>query len=119
MFPSVEGREEAHAPRYTYSLGVTYRMPSGWWGRVDVQGMDRFFFDYGHDQMSKPYSLTNLSVGRDFGGWSAKLWVRNLFDREYFVRGFYFGNEPPDFPSKLYTRLGDPRHFGVTLSYRW
>ena len=119
LFPSIEGREEAHAPRYTYSLGATYRIPSGWWGRVDVQGMDRFFFDYGHDQMSKPYSLTNLSVGRDFGGWSAKLWVRNLFDREYFVRGFYFGNEPPDFPSKLYTRLGDPRHFGVTLSYRW
>jgi outer membrane receptor protein involved in Fe transport len=81
--------------------------------------MDRFFFDYGHDQMSRPYGLANLSVGRDWGNWSAKVWVRNVFDKDYLVRGFYFGNEPPDFPSKLYTRLGDPRHFGLTLNYRW
>jgi len=119
LFPLIEGREEAHAPRYTYSLGATYRAPSGWWGRLDLSGMGKFFFDYGHDQMSKPYGLTNLTVGRDWGGWSAKLWIRNVLDKEYFVRGFYFGNEPPDFPSKLYTRLGDPRQFGITLSYRW
>jgi iron complex outermembrane receptor protein len=43
------------------------------------------------------------------------VWVRNLFDRQYAVRGFYFGNEPPDFPSKLYTRAGDPRQLGVTF----
>jgi hypothetical protein len=40
-----------------------------------------------------------------------------LFDKEYFVRGFFFGNEPPDFAATLYTRLGDPRHYGLTLSY--
>ena len=119
LFPLIEGREEAHAPRYTYSLGATYRGPSGWWGRVDLSGMGRFFFDYGHDQVSKPYGFTNLTVGRDWGGWSAKLWIRNAFNERYFVRGFYFGNQPPDFPNTLYTRLGDPRHYGITLSYRW
>jgi iron complex outermembrane receptor protein len=119
LFPSIEGREEAHAPGYTYSVGATYRAASGWWGRFDVSGMDKFFFDYGHDQQSRPYSLANLSVGRDWRGWSAKLWVQNLLDKEYFVRGFYFGNEPPDFPNKLYTRLGDPRHYGITVSYHW
>jgi hypothetical protein len=35
------------------------------------------------------------------------------------VRGFYFGNEPPDFPATLYTRLGDPRHYGITVKYGW
>jgi outer membrane receptor protein involved in Fe transport len=119
LFPSIDGREEAHAPHYTYSVGARYRAPSGWWGRLDLSGMGKFFFDYGHDQVSKPYGLTNLTVGRDLSRWSAKFWIRNLFDKEYFVRGFYFGNEPPDFPNKLYTRLGDPRHFGLTLSYRW
>jgi hypothetical protein len=48
-----------------------------------------------------------------------KLWARNLFDEDYRVRGFYFGNEPPDFPPTLYTRLGDPRHYGITVSYGW
>jgi len=47
--------------------------------------------------------------------WLVSLWARNLFDRSYAVRGFYFGNEPPDFPNTLYTRLGDPRQIGITI----
>jgi iron complex outermembrane receptor protein len=117
LFPELDGREQAHAPAYTYSLGAEYRAPSGWWGRVDVSGMDEYFFDYGHDQESEPYALTNLRVGRKWGPWDVSLWVRNLFDEEYFVRGFFFGNEPPDFAGSLYTRLGDPRHYGLTVRY--
>jgi outer membrane receptor protein involved in Fe transport len=117
LFPGLAGREQAHAPAYTYSLGALYSTASGWWARLDVSGMDEFFYDYGHDQKSKPYALAHLSVGREWDAWSVKLWSRNLFDERYFVRGFYFGNEPPDFPDALYTRLGDPRHYGVTLRY--
>jgi len=119
LFPDLAGRDQAHAPEYTYSVGASYRTPTGWWARLDLAGMDEFFFDYGHDQASKAYGLANLSVGRDFDSWSVKVWGRNVFDEDYFVRGFYFGNEPPDFPPTLYTRLGDPRHYGVTLSYRF
>jgi outer membrane receptor protein involved in Fe transport len=118
LFPSLVGREPAHAPGYTYSLGATYTISSGWWARLEVSGLDEFYYDYGHDQASEPYELANLSIGRDWDSWKLKLWARNLFDETYFVRGFYFGNEPPDFPSTLYTRLGDPRHYGITLSVR-
>jgi hypothetical protein len=48
--PELEGREQAHAPPYTYSLGAVVPRPSGWWGAVDLSGMDEFFFDYGHDR---------------------------------------------------------------------
>ena len=119
LFPTLAGREQAHAPSYTYSLGAAYKAPSGWWARLDLSGMDEFFFDYSHDQMSKPYGLANLSVGREWDSWNVKLWTRNLLDEDYFVRGFYFGNEPPDFPPTLYTRLGDPRQYGITVSYGW
>jgi iron complex outermembrane recepter protein len=119
LFPTLAGREQAHAPRYTYSLGAAYATPSGWSARLDLSGMDEFFFDYGHDQVSEPYGLANLSLGRTWDSWSVKLWARNLFDEDYRVRGFYFGNEPPDFPPTLYTRLGDPRHYGITVSYGW
>jgi iron complex outermembrane recepter protein len=44
--------------------------------------------------------------------------VRNALDERYAVRGFYFGDRPPDFPNELYTRLGDPRHYGVTVKYQ-
>ena len=100
------------------SLGAEYRAASGWFGRIDLSGMGSFFYDYGYDIKSKAYALTNIKVGRDWKHWSASLWGRNVFDTRYFVRGFYFGNEPPDFPNKLYTRLGDPRQCGFTLSYR-
>jgi outer membrane receptor protein involved in Fe transport len=119
LFPDIEGRKAAHAPSYTFALAAEYRAPSGWWGRLDLTGMDEFFFDYGHDQQSQSYTITSLRVGREWGAWSAALWARNLLDEEYFVRGFFFGNEPPDFADELYTRLGDPRHFGVTFKYRW
>jgi outer membrane receptor protein involved in Fe transport len=118
-FPELQGREQAHAPTYTYSVGAQYRAPAGWWARVEVSGMDEFFFDYSHDQRSSSYALTNLSVGRDFGPWSVRLWGRNVLDEEYFVRGFFFDNTPPDFDvPERYTRLGDPRQYGVTLQYR-
>jgi iron complex outermembrane receptor protein len=119
LFPDIEGREQAHAPSYTYSLGAEYRAPAGWWARVDLSGLDAFFFDYGHEQQSDSYGLANLAVGRDWDSWSVKLWSRNVLDEQYAVRGFYFGNEPPDFPATLYTRLGDPRHYGITLRYRY
>ncbi len=81
--------------------------------------MDDFYFDYGHDQRSERYALVNLQVGREWGPWGVSLWSRNALDERYAVRGFFFGNEPPDFADALYTRLGDPRQYGVTLQYRW
>jgi outer membrane receptor protein involved in Fe transport len=117
LFTSLEGRAQAHAPRYTYSIAAEYRAGRGWWGRLDLGGMDEFFYDYGHDLESEAYAVANLRLGREWGPWKATLWVRNLLDEEYFVRGFFFGNEPPDFPNALYTRLADPRHYGVTVSF--
>ncbi len=119
LYPGLDGRSEAHAPPWNFAVSAEYRTPEGWWGRFDVTGRDAFYFDYSHDQKSWSYSLVNLHGGRDFGDWSAELWVRNLLDRRYAVRGFYFGDEPPDFPNKLYVRLGDPRQAGVTLRYHF
>ena len=119
VYPGLEGREQAHAPGHTFALGVTYRDDAGWYGRLDLVGADAFLFDYSHDQRSDSYAIANLRLGRDWGPWTAELWVRNLLDEEYAVRGFYFGNEPPDFADTLYKRLGDPRHAGVTLKHRF
>jgi outer membrane receptor protein involved in Fe transport len=109
------GRAQAHAPDYTLAAGASYRHPSGVFARLDVTARDAFYFDVSHDQRSEPYELVNGRVGYAADNWSIQLWARNLFDRYHAVRGFYFGNEPPDFPDKLYTRAGDPRQLGVTF----
>ena len=112
-------RGAAHAPRYTFSAGVAYSHPSGWFGRIDVTGKDEFYFDVSHPQKSQPHEIVNARLGYDAASWTVQFWARNLFDENYAVRGFFFGNEPPDFPATLYTRAGDPRQIGVTFEKRF
>jgi outer membrane receptor protein involved in Fe transport len=60
-----------------------------------------------------------MRIGFETDAWTLQAWARNLFDEDYTVRGFYFGNEPPDFPPTLYTRFGDPQQLGVNLDVRF
>lgn len=113
------GREQPHAPKHQYALYSDYRHPRGWFARLDVAGRDAFYFSASHDERSRPYTLTNIKLGLATRSTTVELWARNLFDVEYSQRGFFFGNEPPDFASKRYTQAGDPRQVGITLRYVW
>jgi outer membrane receptor protein involved in Fe transport len=114
---NLDGREQAHAPQYQYDLGVEYRGARGAFVRVDFAGLDDFYFDDSHDERAPSRLLTHLKAGVSGKHWRAEVWVRNLFDRYYSQRGFYFGNEPPDFTATRYVQAGDPRHAGVTVTY--
>lgn len=114
-----DGRGQAHAPRYTLAGGIVYRHPNGVFARLDATAKDSFYFDVSHDEKSKAFELVNVRIGYTGESWLLSVWARNLFDKNYAVRGFYFGNEPPDFPNTLYTRLGDPRQVGVTIEMRF
>jgi outer membrane receptor protein involved in Fe transport len=116
---SLLGRDQAHAPRYTLAAGVVYRDQSGFFARVDATAKDDFYFDVSNDQKSNSFGLVNTRIGYKGESWLVSLWVKNLFDKDYAVRGFFFGNEPPDFPDTLYTRRGDPQQIGVTLERRF
>src|SRR5262245_32097054 len=113
----LEGRAFAHAPEWKASLGATWRHPAGWMARVDLSGEAGFYFATSHAQRADSRFLANLRAGYEAERWSAEAWLHNAFDERYPVRGFYFENEPPDFPTKLYLRWGDPRQAGVTIRY--
>jgi outer membrane receptor protein involved in Fe transport len=117
--PDAADRDLAHAPPYTLNIGATYSSPSGWFARLDFNAIDAFYFDISHNRKSKAYQLVNLRIGKQWNAWTLSAWARNLFDEDYATRGFYFGNEPPWFENTLYTRFGDPRSYGVTLSYHY
>lgn len=114
---ALDRREQAHAPQYQYSLALQYRTPQGLFARADVQGVDDFYFDTSHEQRADPYRVVNLRVGYEAPRWSVYLFARNLFDEQYAMRGFFFGNEPPDFPTRRYVQLADGRLVGATVSY--
>ncbi len=111
----LSGRDQAHAPRYTLAAGARYTHASGAFVQLDASAKDEFYFDVSHDQRSDAYALVNARAGFAADRWSVTLWVRNLADERYAVRGFFFGNEPPDFPPTLYTRPGDARQAGITV----
>ena len=113
------GRNFAHAPPYTLNLGASYATATGWVARVDFNAIGSYYFDYSHDEKSGAYQTVNLKVGKQGRHWSVYAWVRNLFDESFYTRGFSFGLEPPWFERTRYTKLGDPRHYGITVSYRY
>ena len=113
------GRAFAHAPAYTVNLGATWANATGWMARLDVNAVDGFYYDYSHDEKADSRVIVNLKLGKEWSNWAVHGWVRNLFDEEYHTRGFSFGLEPPWFERTTYTRLGDPRQYGVTVSYRY
>ncbi len=116
---SLDGRDQPHAPRYQASLSADLRLPSGFFARADATAMDAFFFSASHDERSWAYQLVNLRIGYEREAWTVSAWTRNLFDERYAVRGFFFGNEPPDFAPRRYLLNGDPRQAGVSFSYRF
>ncbi len=116
----LSGRELAHSPNFTYSLGATYRTDSGWFANINTNGKSEFYYSDSNDSKSDAYNLVNAKLGYETDIWSAYLWGRNLFDEKYGVRGFYFGNEPDlDWAAKQYIRYGDPQQFGLTLNVKF
>jgi iron complex outermembrane receptor protein len=109
-----------HAPPWQAAVNATWRDPRGPYARLDVTGMGSFFYDLPpNDTRSSAYGLVNGKLGWDASRWEVYLRGRNLLNKNYTVRGFFFGNEPPDFPNKLYVQLGEPRNWGVHFTVRF
>ncbi|GGI84500.1 TonB-dependent receptor [Shewanella gelidii] len=115
----LSGRELAHSPNYTYSLGISYRNDSGWFANLNTNGKSDFYYSDSNDSQSEAYNLVNTKIGYESENWSLYLWGKNLFDEKFGVRGFYFGNEPDlGWADKQYIRYGDPQQFGLTFNYQ-
>lgn len=110
----IEGRRQAHAPAYQFSLGSEVNFAQNWTFRANIEGKDEFYFSNSHDSKSHSYAIVNSSIDYQQGDWKVTLWGKNLFDKEYATRGFSFDNGQGD---NTYTQLGDPRVVGVNLTW--
>jgi iron complex outermembrane recepter protein len=116
---SYNGRQVAHAPDYTYSLGAEIYPTSAWTIRANVEGKDDFYFSDSHNAQSSRYDIVNASADyRHNKNWKVSVWARNLFDKDYATRGFFFGNNPANgYVNETYTQLAEPRVAGMTVTY--
>jgi iron complex outermembrane receptor protein len=117
---TLANRALPHAPPWQAALNATWRDPRGPYARLDITGMGPFFYDLPpNETRSRAYGLVNGKLGWETARWEAYLWGRNLLDKNYTVRGFYFGDQPPDFANRLYVQLGEPRNGGVHFTWRF
>ena len=114
---NLDGRQQAHAPDYQYTIGMDIMFSTALGLDINLQGRDAFYFSDSHSIRSNSYALLNASLRYQRGNLNATLWGRNLGDKDYYVRGFYFGNDPRDnYTAKGYTQLGEPVRYGLTVN---
>jgi iron complex outermembrane receptor protein len=112
------GRDQAQAPRYTYSLGA--QLAQGHWQTdLSVDGKDDFFFSDRHELRSTTQTLLNANISYVRQDWRLRLWGRNLTNKDYTIRGFgSFGNNPANgYITQPYVQFGEPRMIGFSAEY--
>jgi len=121
MSVNLDGREQAHAPRYQLALGVEYRLTGHLIWSFDTEYKDEFFLSPRHDVKTESYTLLNSRLRYAQGHWELALWGKNLTDEETIVRGFGgFGNDPRKFyATEPYFQYGAPRVVGVSAALQF
>ncbi|WP_371189479.1 TonB-dependent receptor [Thalassotalea maritima] len=112
------GQQQAHAPNYQYHLGVNYYPFDGFKINVNIDGKAAYYFSDTHRDKSDSITLLNASIRYDAEPFLVTLWGRNINNKEYKTRGFFFGNDPRDgYTAKGYYQFGAPAEYGLTLEY--
>ncbi len=116
----VDTQRQAQAPEFTANVFSEVAIFSDVLWRLDVDFKDEYRFSDGHDVTAPATTLVNTEVALLNGDWTTTLWVQNLFEKTYYVRGFGgFSNDPRDLYAfdEPYYQLGDGRQFGITVHY--
>ncbi|RUO18979.1 hypothetical protein CWE08_10490 [Aliidiomarina iranensis] len=117
---NLAGRDQAHAPSYQVNLGSELLLREGLTLRIEMDARDKFYYSNSHDEQSDSYQLFHARLNYQLQNWEFSLWARNLFDKDYTTRGFFFGNDPrKDYAPENYVQYGEPRRVGVTARYRF
>ncbi len=112
----VPERKLANAPSWQYHLNLSYQAESGVFGSVFWSARDSYYESNSHTEKRDAMQLLHATVGYRLGNWEWSLWGKNLLDKQYASRVFYFDNGEGD---QRYEALADPLQIGTTLRYRF
>ncbi|MFG6095161.1 TonB-dependent receptor [Leptothoe sp. ISB3NOV94-8A] len=88
-----DGNSLPYAPELTYNVAAQYRAPFGLFGRLELQGVGKTFFDEANTLKQDAYALINARLGYEFDQYGVYLFANNLFDTRYIIQGFDIGGQ--------------------------
>ena len=118
-FRELRDRDQTKAPSWQYHFGLRWQALPSLAAQFAVEGQTENFFGYYHDAKLDGYTVLNASLEWRYRDATVRAWARNLADEDYAVHGFYFANDPRDGfgTNRRYTQFGEPRVYGVELSW--
>jgi outer membrane receptor protein involved in Fe transport len=117
---TINKRDQAHAPSYHINGGLNWRILDNLNWLIEIDAKDDFFYSFSHDQQSDNIFITHTSLDYRLENWNISFYARNVFDKQYANRGFYFGNDPRDgYVTHLYEQFGEPRRIGIDFKYQY
>lgn len=105
------GNDLPIAPETTWGLSLSHQ-GEVWRGRVSLSGSGSYWFDPGNTVKQKGFMTVDAEVSRKLGKGELTLWVKNLFDEEYYsaaastMRG-------------VVVEDGSPRTIGMNWRVKW
>ena len=121
-FCNLSGRPLPGLSRWSVSGGGEYRrfltsMNTTAYIGADISYRSKAYSDVSDSEylLIKSYSLVNARAGMNFGRWDVFLWVKNIFDQNYFS---YLQPQTGN-SGMIVGALGDPRMFGATLRLQY
>lgn len=115
----ISGREQAHAPSYSFSTSLDLNLTQAIEANLEVVGKDKFYFSDSHDAKSTSYELLNASISYTKSNWKFSLIGKNLTDEKVETRGFSGWTQDPlgTIAPEKYVQFGEPRLISLSARY--
>lgn len=117
-FDSRNGRDQAKAPSWQYTVGGEYLINSNLKLKIEFEGRDQSYYGYYHDGQLDGYNQMHASINYQLGSIDLTFWARNLTNENYAVHGLYFAADARNgWKNEIYKQSGAPRTFGLNAAY--
>ena len=114
----VGGNDVPRTSDIQWNIGVSGEVPLSdsvdVFGRADIAGQSDQFVSEINAASIEARTLVNTTLGVRGDNWSASVWAKNLFDKEYVSNAFFIAQS---FQLNYVPTLGSRRRVGLTLSF--
>ena len=117
---NIGGNEMQRNSKWQWNAGIAFDGPLtgdlDYFSRIDVAGQSKQYATEINVTTIEPRALVNGRLGVRAANWSASIWAKNLFDKEYVSNAFFIANP---FQVDYVPTLGNRRRIGATLSFNY